>query len=190
MKRGFQISPGFCMWAAVMILTLPLNWLLAAVCAAAVHEAFHLLAIRLFGSRSAVGELRAWNAGISLPQLGRGKELLCALCGPAGGFLLCSLWAIWPEIAICGFLQSLYNLLPIYPMDGGRALHCLCAMLLPPHYAHLVSLWIGWICTGALLAAGAYYSLVCHVGMLPLLIGTVAAIKANYACKERDLALQ
>ena len=45
------ISPFFFVYAAFLILALPLDWLLAAVTAAIVHELFHLLAVVLCGGR-------------------------------------------------------------------------------------------------------------------------------------------
>ena len=190
MKRKTRVSFGFCLLVSMMILTLPSSWLFAAVCAAAVHEGFHILAIRMCGGRSLLGELCAWNAGIPLPYLGRWKELICALAGPAGGLLLLALLPVWPEIALCGCLQSLYNLLPIYPLDGGRAMFCLNSILLPPNYAHCISNVIQWGCCGAILSLGVYGSIVLKMGMLPMLLSAVAVMKANSTCKQNHLALQ
>lgn len=190
MNHKNRLSLGFCIWIAIMILTLPLQWLAAAACAAAVHEGCHCLAIRLCGGKAAVGELRAWNAGIPLPYMGRFRELLCALAGPMGGLLLLFLLPFWPAVAYCGCAQSLYNLLPIYPLDGGRALFCANAILFPPQYANCISHWIQWICTGALLAMGFYLTWVQGLGAFPMLVAAIAAMKANSTCKQNHLALQ
>ena len=58
-----------------------------------------------------------------------GRELICILAGPAASLLLLCLARIFPRVAICGLIQGCYNLLPIAPLDGGRALHCLLSLL-------------------------------------------------------------
>ena len=61
------------------------------------------------------------------------RELFCVLAGPIGGMLL-SLFFRWiPRVAICAVFQSAFNLLPIYPLDGGRAVGCILE-LLPDKY--------------------------------------------------------
>ncbi len=54
-----------------------------------------------------------------------GKSVICILSGPMGSLLL-FLFVRWiPRIAFCGLLQGIYNLLPIYPLDGGRVVRCM-----------------------------------------------------------------
>ncbi len=50
------------------------------------------------------------------------EEIIAALAGPIGGLalLFLSRWA--PYVAICGAIQSAYNLIPLFPLDGGRAM--------------------------------------------------------------------
>ena len=52
------------------------------------------------------------------------QEALSALAGPAGSFLMLLLCRVFPEAALWGTVQGLFNLLPVYPLDGGRVLRC------------------------------------------------------------------
>ena len=62
-----------------------------------------------------------------------------ALAGPFGGLVLL-LTARWlPRLAICGLMQSVFNLLPISPLDGSRAVS---AMLQRCEMGYVIVKWI------------------------------------------------
>ena len=121
-KLRVVITPRVCIWMAMMLLLLPLRWILASVAAAAVHEFCHLLAVLLCGGR--VEKLRVAGGGAVMyaSGLSTAKTAICALAGPVGSLLLVLLFRVMPRIALCGLVHGLYNLLPVYPLDGGRVL--------------------------------------------------------------------
>ena len=54
------------------------------------------------------------------------KVVFCALSGPFLGLLLfCALRHAWTDCAEISLLLSIINLLPVLPLDGGRALNAL-----------------------------------------------------------------
>ena len=116
-------------WAFLLLL-LPLQWVLALVLAVLVHECFHLVALTVQGGR--VLSVRIGSGGIQMETdyLSPGKELVCALAGPVGSAVLLLLASWFPRIAICGMIHCLYNLLPLFPLDGGRILHGILLMCL------------------------------------------------------------
>lgn len=118
------ISPGACILAALLLLTVPLKWLLAAWTAAVFHELCHIAAVHICGGKILAAQIGACGAVMETAPMTAGRELICALAGPFGSLLLVLLFRYMPELAICGCVQGLYNLLPLYPMDGGRALRC------------------------------------------------------------------
>ncbi|MDO4175194.1 MAG: hypothetical protein Q4D42_10570 [Eubacteriales bacterium] len=102
------------------------------LCAAMIHELGHALAIYLCGGR--LDGIQLCITGAVLKQgkcLGYGAECLIALAGPAAG-----LGAAWictavgfPMLAGANLLLSLFNSLPLLPLDGGCAIQSLLGML-------------------------------------------------------------
>ena len=73
--------------------------------------------------------LCAGGAVMEATPMSAGRELLCVLAGPVGGLLLASFYRGIPRVAICAAAQSAFNLLPVYPLDGGRAMGCMVELL-------------------------------------------------------------
>ena len=187
------ISSGYCFALAVMILLLPPEWIMSAMIAALIHEFCHYLAILACSGKTAGVGLYSFSARIALPEMSRGKELLCALAGPLGGLMLWLLAPWFPRLALCAAAQSLYNLLPVYPLDGGRALRCALHLFLPPSAADFTEAFVGWLTIGALLILSFYLFAVRQMGVLPLMasIGLVFRTKdAKMPCKAGHFALQ
>lgn len=128
-NRSISVAPGFLIQLAAGILLLPAYWVVAWAVAALFHELCHYIALKLCGVH--VFSLRIGLSGaiIETEAMLPKQELISSLAGPVGGILLISLLHICPEIAICALLQSLFNLLPIYPFDGGRALSSLISCI-------------------------------------------------------------
>ena len=117
-----RISGGMWLMLPAVLLCLPLPWVIAVFLAALVHECGHLLAIYWISGKKASMVISAFSARIPLPEMTCGAEFVCALAGPAAGLFLILLYRWIPRTAICALVQSLFNLLPVYPLDGGRAL--------------------------------------------------------------------
>ena len=118
----FKVSLGFC--AAVCILawldlSLCGSFLLCGLC----HELGHLIALRL--CRIPVEKIMVGTVGavICARFSDYSRELICAAAGPAAGMILAgALFRCAPKVALVSVLLSAVNLLPLYPMDGGRIL--------------------------------------------------------------------
>ncbi len=114
-----------------------LLWMAAAVAALAVHELGHVLVSRLFGVRPRLVVSGLGGQLFGLEELSRWRRVLVALAGPLMNALLFgAMWgvtalplppdwrvalapAVWVLMWINAF-WGLLNVLPLWPLDGGR----------------------------------------------------------------------
>ncbi len=144
--------------AALAIFLVPLRFLLGAVLAAAFHELCHALAIYLSGGKILGITLHAGGAEMETAPMPVGREVLCALAGPGGSFLLLTLAHLAPEMALCAAVQGAFNLLPIYPLDGGRAVEGICRLLFGENGA-MAAAWVQGAAIGLILLIASKFGL-------------------------------
>ncbi len=161
---------------ALLLLSIPLPWLIAMVTAALFHELCHILCIKCLGENIQGFHIGSGGAVIQTTSLSAWKELACAAAGPLGSFFLL-LFARWiPRTAFCAVAQSLFNLLPIYPLDGGRMLRCLVILLgMPKNICYIAEKAAVLV----LLLIALYAVFVRHMGILPLVLVCMLLFKKN-----------
>lgn len=163
------IRPGAVILLALLCYLAPLRAVGAFLLAMSVHELGHLGAIALCGGRLRGLCLGSRGAVIRVAGLTPRQELFCALAGPGAGFCLLAAGRFLPMTALMALCHSLYNLLPVYPLDGGRALCCALAPL--GEKAWTVTRRAGIGTALALTALGIYGTFGRHMGLFPLLFG-------------------
>lgn len=132
-RSRLAVSPGFLVLLGLLCcLDQDADLLGPALLACTLHELGHWLAIRLLGGRIARLRLTAVGAELALDgtrPLSYGRECVAALAGPAASLLTAELAARGGLFLLAGLSlgQGLFNLLPILPLDGGRALGLLLA---------------------------------------------------------------
>ena len=126
----WEATPGFFLYLAILLFVLPLPWVLAALTAGMIHELGHLIALK--SMKISVMTVRLEAAGVRLltAPCSDGQELVCAAAGPASGLLMGLLFPFFPRFAFCAMAQTLFNLLPLLPFDGGRVLRSGASVLL------------------------------------------------------------
>ena len=128
-RRSVDIDGSFWLVLGLMVLLFPVRFLAGVLLAAFIHELGHLVALRLAGGRVVSVRLRAGGARIEAAPMPPGRAALCALAGPAAGALTIFAWKSFPELALAGTVQTIFNLLPVYPLDGGRAMRNICCKI-------------------------------------------------------------
>lgn len=162
----FSVSKILYIYLALLLLIIPLRLIFAAVVSAIIHELFHIAAIRLMKIPIYSIHIGVRGAVIETQTMNERQELLCALSGPVGGLLLLLLVRWIPVIALTAAVQSLYNLLPLYPTDGGRVLQCSARLLWPVIASRIV--YITEVITlSVIVAFSVYGSVWLRLGIIP-----------------------
>lgn len=191
-KIPVEVNTGFYVFTAFMLLVVPLKWMIAWVSAALFHELCHYAALKAFGAR--VLQLKITSGGTVMETDLQGVRACAAsLAGPLGGLLLTLLGKNFPRLAVCAMIQSVYNLLPLYPLDGGRAIRNLLEMWTEECRARRISDRLGGGFLAVLLGLALYMWIRLTMGCIPLLLVIFLAFKTSFIkfpCKERRFGLQ
>lgn len=150
--------------------------------ASAVHELGHWAVLRWLGAAVTGFRLSALGAVLETDsaRLSYGGELAAVLAGPAANLMAAlGLAALggsrWPAAIGANLVLCAFNLLPIRPLDGGRALYLLAAWLAGPAAGEGAARWLGAV-TAAFLAAGLGFVMWRTGGSLWLLPALFASV--------------
>ena len=110
------------------------------------HEIAHIITLRILHARVRTLKMGAVGIGLNTSQLSYSDELLVALAGPVTSFFLFCVFLPFfsksPLLLFCAFsnlLIFLLNILPVYPLDGGRVLYCILCKKLQLSYATVIT---------------------------------------------------
>lgn len=165
-KSPVRFSPLAVVSLAAAVYLLDAYILAAVIIAAAVHELGHIIALnaaqfRVNGFTAELGGLRIDYSGEKAPAF----HALAALSGPLAGLAFafsCSFlaratgiswFALTAEISL---VLSLFNLIPVLPLDGGRTLAAALSVLLGVVRAERIMLCFGRFFSFILLAVGLW----------------------------------
>lgn len=194
-----RAGAGFFALVAAALTVAPAKVTAAVLLGAALHEGGHLAAMRLFGVRADGITLGAFGAEIRAPGLARlsyGRELIVTLagagvnlgCAAALGLLSARWGRPWMTLhAGAHAMLALFNLLPVPPLDGARALYLAAAYFLGPQAAGFAAAAVGLGCAAVTaafalrlaLGGGGWLFLLAACGLLRSALSQFGLAKAG-----------
>lgn len=187
-----QIDPAVYIWFACLLIVLPLNWVFSALFAAVFHEACHMVILLLLRGKIKRIHISLTGCQIESTDLGGWQAMCSILAGPAGSMLLMFLSQTAPKVAVCGLFHGLYNLLPIFPLDGGRIMQQLLFRF-QPQRAQKIQRWVDWIVCLTVLIVSVSFSVVLHLGVFPVILVLLWILRFSIRkipCKPSQIKVQ
>lgn len=168
-KFRIELHPSFAVGLGLLLALDPGNVLLPYLAAILLHELGHLFCLMLCGIPVRAVRIDFSGMVIQSGTMNRRQEGLCAAAGPFVN-LLCSVlcYVRRPVFAACSMLLAVFNLLPVWPLDGGRMM----AAIMPDTADTVSFLTLVLLCSGACLL-----SLFFDMGLWPLLLAMILLIK-------------
>lgn len=163
-SKRVTVSLALTLAAAFIYYVVSIETAIAIALPVTVHEIAHIIALRFFGLKVKV--VRAELTGLCIDYCGFAEPLehiAAAFAGPVGGFMYAYAASLiaretgctWMELSAgISLLLSVFNLLPVLPLDGGRILLGLMTMLLDAQVGESITRKISFAITAVLLIAG------------------------------------
>lgn len=165
-----KVSLPFCILISVMYVLDFGKVFLPTFIAVILHESAHILAIKLLRLKITKIDVRAFGMSVKvegIEYIPYTKEIIIAAAGPLAGLVTASLTLV---AAKCFGIYSLsyfmgvnivitaINLLPVYPLDGGRIVLCTLAKFITHRAAYTISYIVSILSVGALFGVCAYFA--------------------------------
>lgn len=169
--KNIEASPMFIAFVCAYYYFDPMQTFRPFAISVALHEAGHIVALWLLKEKIHTLRFCAYGAQIKTQTMPYQKELIVCLSGPSMNFLLMLITKqAAPKFALVNLCLFAYNLLPIYPLDGGRSLRAFLMLSLPVRAAEMIELLISSICATFIIIAACYLTCVWHAGIWPVVL--------------------
>ncbi len=172
-----EITAGFFLLVAICTYILPLKWLFGWFLAVLVHELSHIATLLAMGVHIYSVRMETTGAVIEAEPMPPWKEIISTLAGPVGGATLLLFADLFPQGAVCALVHSLYNLLPIYPLDGGRVLHCCAESCLGVNFATRFCFIVELVVLVGIVAISSYLVFKYHFSAIWVIAGYLLVIR-------------
>ena len=188
-----SIKSGFCFLIASSVLIVPIHWVASWLLAAIVHELSHYIALKICHIHIYSVKIDHTGAFIRTDNIPPSKEFICAIAGPIGSLSLCLLSKFIPLASFCALIQGIYNLIPLYPFDGGRALLALLTITVGQDKGHRIMTYFELIFVTLLLLFCGWLTISFRLKAFPLILSLLLItrlIKIKFSCKPGKQIVQ
>lgn len=192
-KDNVTISTSFLFFTVGAFMFVPVQWLGAWILSLTIHELCHIAALYVCGGNITGIHIGCSGVILKAQPLPPEKEAFCAYAGPLGALILLLVAAYMPRTAICTLVFSAYNLLPIFPLDGGRGLLCILEKYLSEDVAGRVLRYVENSVLVGIVLVLLYSVIKLGLGVLPavlILLLFLRRKKIKFPCKKCHLGLQ
>lgn len=147
LKTELEITFPFALLIAILLCCDKTGMMSVSLIAVILHETGHLIA--LYALKLPPRKINLRLCGIQMVQTrlfeSTAAQITVAAAGPAANLITSlallplSAYRFCASLCACGFVIGLFNLLPLYELDGGDILRCLLSIRLDPKTVRIVS---------------------------------------------------
>ncbi len=182
------ISLPFCILISVMYLLDFGKVFVPVLLAVLLHESAHILVIRLMGYEIEKVDVRAFGISVKvegIEYIPYTKEIIIAAAGPLAGIVTACVFLVAAKsfgIYSLGYFAGVnivitaINLLPVYPLDGGRIVLCTLAKFMAHRVAYTIAYILSILSAGALFGLCAYFASVGELNPSLVIFSSYVAI--------------
>ena len=183
-KMKIEIQESTYILAVFLLFLIPLRWLIAWLIAIATHEFCHYISSKWLGGKILKLTIGVYGMKMDAVFMSEKRKVIAILCGPLFGLFPVLFRSKFPELAVCCWMLSLYNILPLPSLDGGNVLCVLCKN------QRCVTV-VRKIVLSMITLTGLLCTLVWHLGVLPLIAAVMLWIRnRKNPCQESICEVQ
>lgn len=173
-----NISPAFIFFLCAFYYFDPADSFFPFLFSVTAHEAGHLMALYFLHVPIRKLSVTVSGAVLETDVLPYRSEIIAAAAGPAVNLLMfVSCLQKYPIFSLVNLCLLLYNLLPFYPLDGGRILRAILLSLFQPKTADILEKCIMLTGMISLTACSVYLTCVWHAGLWPVILCAAIFLK-------------